>query len=647
MTIESTRWDRELQDALAVANVPTLLMVMVHLTGDTRWLSERYRCSSPRGLDDNDSGGLPDDVQTEVRQAAGAAIRAWHYGTPPALPDPDLALLHRMVEASVGEPVPDGYGEMIARALGIGSGRDAFPAGSQPVPEGFSVIIIGAGIAGMCAGIRLKGLGIPFTIYEKNVDVGGTWFENHYPGAGVDTPSHLYSYSFAKRDWTKYFSLRDEIQAYLQDVESRFGLREHIRFSTTVERADYLEAEHRWSVHVAKADGITQVSAPILISAVGLLNIPKVPVIPGLDDFGGPHFHSAEWPGDLDVRGKRVGIIGNGASAMQIAPAIAGEVDRLVIFQRSKQWAAPFEQFLKPIPLPVRFLLREVPKYQEWYRQRLAWIFNDRIHATLQIDPSWPHMDRSINARNDRHRAMFAKYIQDELGDRQDLLPDVLPDYPPFGKRMLMDNGWFRTMTRPNVRLVNTGIDRVEPDAVVTADGSRYQLDVLVLATGFDAINVLSSFDLHGRDGRAVREMWHQNGPEAFFGLSVPGFPNFFMLTGPNTALGHGGSVIPLIETQVDYIVKLLVSALAAHPEGFAMEVRRNVHDTFNGRVRDAHDKMIWSHKGMTNWYRNTAGRVIATTPFRNDDYWQMLRRADLSDYEVTGAGTTNVDRST
>lgn len=628
-------WIRELDHALPAANVPTLLMMLLHLTGDRRWLSERYQCTHIRGIDDHDSGGLPPEVQQEVRDAARDAVLAWKAGAPAALPLPELGELVEMMRRSVGEDVPEAYGPMVGAWLG---GDPAFRIEQRDeyrVPEGFHVVVIGAGVAGLCASIRLQGAGIPHTVIEKNAEVGGTWYENRYPGAGVDTPNHIYSYSFARADWTRYFALREEIQAYFVEVSHRFGVRAHMRFGTKVDAATYNEGSMDWTVRVSDADGNADViRADVVISAVGLLNMPKMPPISGLDTFEGPCFHSARWPEGLDVAGKRVAIIGNGASAMQIVPAIAPIVSRLTVFQRSRQWAAPFERFQKPVPAAARFLLKELPYYQPWYRQRLAWIFNDRIHASLQVDPEWPHPERAINRRNDKHREFFVSYVREQLGDRQDLLPDVLPDYPPFGKRMLMDNGWFRTATRDNVRIVNDGIDRVERDAVVTADGERHEVDIVVVCTGFDAVNLLSSFNLHGRGGRNVREHWDAHGAQAYLGVATPGFPNFFMLAGPNTALGHGGSVVALLETQVQYVMSLLKAALNAH-ERFEIEVRQDVHDAYNARVQDAHARMIWTHKGMSNWYRNARGRVVAPTPFRNDDYWHMTRNSGLADYIV------------
>lgn len=638
-TPHDAAWTAELDRALPQANVPTLLMVLLHLTGDRRWLSERYQCTRIHGIDDHDTGGLPQEVQAEVRAAAREAILAWKAGQAPALPAPEIEALVQMLRRSVGEEVPETYGPMVGAWLGLDPEFRSEQKGEYRVPEDFHVVVIGAGVAGLCASVRLQGAGIPHTVIEKNGEVGGTWYENRYPGAGVDTPNHIYSYSFAKADWTRYFALREEIQAYFVKVSHDFGVRPNIRFHTRVESAVYNEKDMDWTVRVSDAAGNADVlRANVVISAVGLLNVPKMPDIPGLASFPGPCFHSARWPEGLDVRGKRVGVIGNGASAMQIVPAIAPAVSQLTVFQRSKQWAAPFDRFQQPVPAPARFLLKEVPYYQPWYRQRLAWIFNDRIHASLQVDPAWPHPGRAINRRNDKHREMFVEYIRKELGERQDLLPDVLPDYPPFGKRMLMDNGWFRTATRDNVEIVNEGIERVDGKAVVTRDGSRHEFDILVVCTGFDAVNLLSSFHLVGRGGRNVREAWDAKGAQAYLGVATPGFPNFFMLAGPNTALGHGGSVVALLETQVQYVMSLLKGAMNGHDWPFEIEVRQDVHDAYNERVQEAHARMIWTHKGMSNWYRNAQGRVVAPTPFRNDDYWHMTRRTGLADYTVRGS---------
>ena len=632
-------WSDTLQVSLADANIPTLLMVLVHLTASQEWLSSRYQCTKVRGIDDHDTGGLTPEIQQEVRDAAHAAITAWKSGTVPQLQAASTQLLQDMLTISIGEAFPSGYGDMVAAGLGLDKEFALDQQGQFKIPDGFQVVVIGAGVAGICSAIRLKQAGVPFVVIEKNNEVGGTWHENRYPGCGVDTPNHIYSFSFAKHDWSRYFALQDEIQCYFEKVASDFGIREHIRFNTKVEEARFDENTARWNVAIKDANGASShLQADLLLSAVGLLNVPKMPQITGLENFKGQCFHTARWPADLDLTGKRVAVIGNGASAMQVVPAIADQVEHLNIFQRSKQWAAPFAKFKKEVPSSVRFLLREVPYYQEWYRQRLSWIFNDRIHYSLQKDPDWPHPERSINKYNDRQRDHFTDYVKEQLGDRQDLLCEVLPDYPPFGKRMLMDNGWFRTVARDDVTLVTGGISHVTENSIVTDKGVAHEVDIIVIATGFDALNMIGSFNLYGRDGKTIREVWAEKGAEAFYGVAIPGFPNFFAFAGPNTALGHGGSVVALLEAQVRYVMGLTKKALNECNGRFDMEVQRDVHDEYNGRIQAAHDRMIWTHKGMSNWYRNPQGRVVATTPFRNDDYWSWLRATDLSHYQLRSA---------
>ena len=633
-------WERKLMEALPDANIPTLLMVLLHLTGDMQWLSERFRCARAPGLDELDSGGLDEATRSEIRAAAAKAILAWKGGAAPVLPAPDEDLLTQMMRQSTGERIPDGYGAIVAAGLGLDKAFALDQPDAVDVPSDFLVVIIGAGIAGLCAAIRLQRAGIRCVVIEKNSNLGGTWHENRYPGCGVDTPSHIYSFSFANNDWSMHFALQHEIQAYLERVAHEHGVLNSIRFGTKVQSARYDEASARWQVTIEEGNQTEQLQANVLIGAVGYLNTPKLPPIKGLSEFKGPCFHTARWPEGIDLEGKRVAVIGNGATAMQIVPAIAPQVGALTVFQRSKQWAAPFEKFRLPIGAGKRFLLAELPYYQQWYRQRLAWIFNDRVHSSLQVDPSWPHQDRAINAQNDKHREYFTEYVKAELGPRQDLLARVLPDYPPFGKRMLLDNGWYRTLRRDNVRLVTDGAAEVEGDTVVSTAGERFPVDILVIATGFDAVNMLASFELHGMNGLSIRDAWARRGPEAYMGMTVPGFPNFFVLSGPNTGLGHGGSVVAAIETQVNYILGIIQKAIARYGADFEIMVKPDLCLAFNERVQAAHDRMIWSHKGMSTWYRNAQGRVVLTTPFRNDDSWHMARRIDLDDFVGrSGAG--------
>lgn len=632
MTSVTTLADR-IRSAVALANIPTLLMVLVQMTGDMGWLEDPYRPTRNRGLGDNPTGGLDHHVQATIRAAAVEAILAWKAGRPLAIPSPSPELLVDMLGVSMGETIPPDYAEMMAHELGLEDGNDlaATVASPAPPPPGFRALIIGAGASGLCAAVRLQELGVPYTVVERNHDVGGVWFENRYPGAGVDTPSHLYSFSFAKNDWTRWFASQAELRGYFERVADDFGVRPHIRFGTEVISAAYDARAEQWMVRVTGDDGEETLQASIVISAVGAFNKPRMPDVAGLETFPGPVAHTARWPEDLDLTGKRVAVIGNGASAMQVVPAIADSVSSLVLFQRSPQWAAPFEQFKQPVPPEVRLLFNEVPLYEAWYRLRLAWTFNDRIYEALQKDPEWPHPDRSINEINDGHRRFFTRHIVAELGDRQDLLEKVLPAYPPFGKRMLLDNGWFRTLTREHVELVSESVSAVRGNHVVAADGTEYEADVIILATGFDVVRFLAPMEIIGRSGQRLQDVWDGDNARAYLGTTIPGFPNFFCLYGPNLQFGHGGSLLFMMELQMHYVADLLRQMFE---QGLgAVECRQDVHDSYNDEVDAAHDQMVWTHPGMDVYYRNSRGRVVVNNPFRIVDFWHRVRHADLGDY--------------
>jgi len=622
----------QLRKAIANGNIPTLLMVLVQLSGNERWLNPPYLPSRPRGLDDNDHGGLPEDIQQEIRSAAADAIIAWKKGAPVAIENPSPKLLTRMISVSVGEQAPDNYGEIIAAELLPNIPEKKSRTFNAPVPANFKAVIIGAGVSGICAGIRLQEYGIDFTIIEKSAGFGGTWKENQYPAAGVDTPNHLYSFSFAPNDWSRYFALQGEILDYIETVALDYELAQNTCFGTQVRNAKFDRATKKWHVQTVDENGRQEtIIADVILSAVGLLSTPFTPDIPGLDTFTGQVCHTAQWPDDLDVTGKKVAVVGNGASAMQVVPAIADTVESMTIFARSKQWAAPFPQFQQQVPDDIRFLLKEIPLYHGWYRQRLAWTFNDRLHGALQKDPDWQEPHNAINATNDRHRQIFTNYIKTELGDKQDLLDDLLPDYPPYGKRILLDNGWFRTVARDHVTLVPERLAEVDGNILRAHDGREFEADILIMATGFKATEVLSSVDIISKDDQHIKDFWDTDNAKAYMGTLVPGFPNLFTLLGPNTGLGHGGSIIPVVERQINYVLLLLEKMFANQAE--TIEVKPDVFEKYNEELDDAHAKMIWTHTGTTNWYRNKRGRIIAITPWRNDDFWRMTNIINEKDY--------------
>jgi 4-hydroxyacetophenone monooxygenase len=622
------------------AHLPTLLMAMATLTGELRgedgWLRERWHPKAPRGAEEDDSGGLPPQIAQEIRDRAFDLVIAWRAGElrPATPPGPDE--LREMLEFSLGpgNPLPPGIGPLLAEELGVTT-RDTRLAVPPPSPDDFHVVVLGGGFAGLCAGIKLRELGIPFTILDKNSDVGGTWLENTYPGCGVDTPSHLYSFSFAQRsNWSRFFARRDELHEYVNELADDYTLRPDIRFGHDVRSATWSASDRTWTVEAVAGGEVRRFTANAIITATGYLNRPKYPDIEGLDRFTGPCMHTARWRPDVEIEGKRVVVLGTGASAMQLVPAIAGSAERVTVFQRSPQWGLPNPNQPRSVPAATKFLMREVPFYLGCYRLRMVWNFGDRLFPALQIDQDWPHQDRSINEINDRHRSFLTKYIKAELGDRCDeLLPVCLPTYPPYGKRPLLDAGWFRTVRRTDVEVVTSPVREVVAGGVVTEDGREIEADVLVLATGFQPLNLISPIEVRGRSGATLRETWGPDDAKAYLGITVHDFPNFFMLLGPNTIAGHGGSAALGIEMEVGYVMKLLARMI---DDGIAaLECRESVQDDYVKRIDAALSQTIWAHPGMTTYYRNSAGRVVSTMPWTNTEFRQMTQAPDLDDFDV------------
>ncbi|MBS1889226.1 MAG: NAD(P)/FAD-dependent oxidoreductase [Actinobacteria bacterium] len=628
--------DAHLRAAIAEGNLPLLLLVLKMLTGEERWLEEPYRPTRARALEDNDSGGFTEERQEEIRGAAFDVLRELREERVEVPPPPDDDELIRMVSVSLGEEVPSEYGRPMAEEAGFVPREDVAWHGARPTAaDEMSALVIGAGPSGIAVGTMLEALGIEHTIVDKNPSVGGVWWENDYPGAGVDTPTHMYSLSFSpNRSWGRYYAKQPEILGYLQRVADEHGVTDRVSFETEVERLDWDEEREVWTAQARTSGGARRTyEARVVISCVGIIGRPKIPKIEGMERFRGPMFHPAEWDYSVDLAGKRVAVIGTGATAMQIVPAIADSAERVLVFQRSAQWVAPNANYLREVSDGARLLMEHVPYYASFYRMRLIWQFQDKLLATLRRDPEWPHPERSVNAINDRHREYFLSHIEAELEGRPDLLAKVVPTYPPYGKRILMDNGWYRTLRRPDVELIAEDVAAFSEEAVVTGDGERYPVDVVVLATGFHSTRILWPVEVHGRGGVELHRQWGDEDASAYLGVSVPNFPNLFLIGGPHTFTGHGGSAIYMAESAIAYTSRLLIAMV----EGGigSLEVRADVTEDYNRRIDAEHEHLIWTHPGMTTWYRNKYGRIVSMTPWRGVDYWEMTRVPDLDEFLV------------
>jgi 4-hydroxyacetophenone monooxygenase len=318
---------------------------------------------------------------------------------------------------------------------------------------------------------------------------------------------------------------------------------------------------------------------------------------------------------------------------MQIVPAMAGVAEKVTVFQRSPQWAVPHPTYREPVADDMRQVMTHVPFYVNWFRLRQFWAFGDRLHPLLQIDPEWSPGDRSINRANEAFRKFLTRHIEQQLDGRPDLLEKSLPTYPPYGKRMLLDNAWFETIRRDDVYLETDAVSVIREDSIVTAAGEEHPVDVIVLATGFKALDPLGHIEVRGRAGQLLSDLWSDDDARAHLGVSIPGFPNFFCLYGPNTNTGHGGTVVLTTEVQVRYVMQLIARML--RDDIAAVECRQDVFDAYNAKLDDALARTVWTHTGTTTYYRNRQGRIVANSPWKYLDYWTLTRTPDPDDFDL------------
>lgn len=627
--------DAFLARALECASIPPLICSMVHVTGDPSWLRGALRPKPPMGGELQ--GFLSPEEQRAVRADALRVFKAFRDGgckLPAPLTDDVIA---EMMSFVAGETIPAEYLPMMLEELALRGdardvGWDAVPAAARAQ---FRVLVIGAGMSGLLTAIRLEEAGIPYVVVEKNARVGGTWLENRYPGCRVDVMNHFYSYSFEpNHDWSEYYSQRDELQAYFEHCATKYGVAPHIRFETEVQSARWDEASASWSVRLRARGGSEEtLRFNAVVSAVGQLNRPKLPDIPGRESFSGSSFHSAQWDPDQAIEGKRIAVIGTGASAFQIVPTIAERVRQLVVFQRSPAWMGANRLYHERVPDAKKWLLKHLPYYARWYRFLIFWPSADQLLRVFKIDPSWPHQDRSVSQANDEVRTLFEANIRAQLADRPDLIPKAIPKYPPFVKRFLQDNGsWLRALKRPNVVLETSPIARITQRGVLAENGTEYPVDVIVYATGFHATRFLWPMEIRGATGATLEEQWGED-PQAYLGITVPHFPNLFLCYGPGTNLAHAGSIIFHSECQVRYVMGCLRELLTRGAR--ALDCREDVTRAYNQRLDDALGKLVLSYGGERSWYKNSKGRVTATSPWRLVDYWAWTREPDLGDYAL------------
>jgi cation diffusion facilitator CzcD-associated flavoprotein CzcO len=469
----------------------------------------------------------------------------------------------------------------------------------SPVPR---VAIIGAGLGGLALGAKLKRAGIDsFVIFEQSDGPGGTWWDNTYPGAACDVGSTLYSYSFMPYDWTGTHPTRDEILSYIKAVIERFGLGNHIRYRTRVTEAAWDHALQQYTVSIAGAE---DEPFDVVVSAVGMLNVPRYPNWPGLEGFSGPKFHTARWEHEHDLTGRRVAVVGTGSTAAQVVPALAPTVGELFVFQREPGWILPKAEQVYSRDERARH--RRFPFIQRYERAKL-YIRFDRLRSAAE----------PTSAAQRQLREVCLQHIADSIEDPH-LRAAVTPDHPVWCKRPILANDYYRALNRDNVHLVPHAVERVTPTGLIDAAGIARDVDVLVMATGFGAAQYLSTLSVKGRGGKGLHETWNGE-PNAFLGLGLPGFPNFFMLYGPGT---NGGSIIFKLERQAEWIVRV-VQRMRRAKLG-EVEIRPLAQRGFDRWYERANRTMAWQDGGCNNYFAGVTGRVVTQWPGSMTLYWLL-----------------------
>lgn len=631
----AVRNEEALRHALAGADVVPALLVLAYITDDMELVQQAAPHIQGAW---NYQETIPDFLRIQVREKLVRVLKEYAQGDR-LLPQISHDRIRELMSACVGSYVAPEYVPMMFEELGLGASDTRSLQWENGIDDAQKsacmTVIIGAGIAGICAGVRLKEAGVPFIILERNQGVGGTWFENTYPGCGVDTPNHFYSFSFNHNaDWTRYFCAQKEIRRYLEDTVEKFGIGAHVAFGCSVTEACWDEAGSSWTISYDSPEGPTTVVANVMLTAVGH-NVPSKPDIPGLDRFAGECLHTAYWNDQIEMSGKRVAMIGTGASGMQAGPAVAPIVEHLAIFQRTPHWVMGNPNYHKPVAEGQQWALQHIPFFAQWHRFLLFWATSDGAFSALQVDPEWPMPALSLNKENHKLRETISAYIRNELDGDEDLIGKCIPQYPPYGKRLLRDNHWYKMLKRENVSLVTQSIKEVTERGIVTDDGSLHEADVIIMATGFQASKLLWPMEIVGKNGVTIRSIWGEDDPRAYKGMAVPGFPNMFVLAGPNTTLSHGGSAVFQLECQVRYVTQALKAMTERGLK--SVEVRQDTYERYNTLVDERHSKMVWAHPGVHSWYKNKKNRVTMTSPWRLVDFWQLTRDFDSSEYVCVG----------
>ncbi|ANI77702.1 MULTISPECIES: flavin-containing monooxygenase [Sphingobium] len=614
------------------------LLSLIHITGD-RQLLHRY---GPllEGTEDQKRAAFVNLGSREHKQADPAVVaeiramlaQEMARSPEPLMREPDPALFRDMLKLALGQELPEASIEPARHHGGFVTDTRVHKPEVAP-PADFNVLVIGGGMHGINAAVKLKQAGFSYTVLESRHEIGGTWSVNRYPGAAVDTPSVQYSYSFDPNpSWTKFYPMKDEFLQYLERVADKHRIRPHVHLNTTMQSADWDEARQLWIVKAIRDGEAVTYEANAVILSVGVLSRPRWPDVRGRDRFNGPVLHSAAWDEDVDLTGKRVVIVGTGCSGVQLTRAISEFAGHVTTVQRQPDYIIPNPQALAPVPELERLAMERIPYVTQWKRmQSLASQMMD-MRGMMGFDKEWNEKTGGFGPLNDAVTKMSLDYLKSHFPDDPEMVRKLTPPYPLYAKRPILDCGYYDALKRPNVDLIEGQLAGFEEDAVILADGTRIECDAVVLATGFH-LDWYSNMHFAGRDGRTLKETFTPY-PYAYEGITVPGFPNLFITHGPNCNLTANAAVIG--EQQVHYIVELLQTMIdediaAVEPD---VEATRAYNDWTQEKLLDT----AWYRKGSAHGYyrHDDSGRIVIATPRHNSTVWHAMRQPEMEHFVLT-----------
>jgi 4-hydroxyacetophenone monooxygenase len=624
--------DETIDDAVKFADPMVLRGLLYQLTGDDSVAATEVKA---RVLGLVEAMVLTNASDAALLQSKAAEfLKSYRDSGADDIPVGPADRLPRSLSLSCGEEIAASELEMWLEQLAIDPWARGLVWRQQPQPkrlQEFSVVVIGAGAGGLGAAVQLKQAGVPYVVIEKNAGVGGTWFENRYPGARVDSPSRTYTHIFgADFEYPNPFCEQNENEKYFNWVTDKFGVRENIEFNTEVKSVIWDEDAKVWEIEAVGPDGPRVWHANAVISGVGFLARPNIPNLEGLATFEGPAFHTARWPGDLDLTGQRVAVIGSGCTSYQLIPELVKMAGHTYLFQRTPNWCFDVAGYRSPFPPQVNWLDRNLPYFTNFTRFRVSWLYGpDSLGAAFTADPAFKDV-HTRSAVNKRARDSRLEFLQRKFADHPEMVEKMLPIAPPFSSRpVLVDSDYsvYDALLRDDCTLVTDGIRRIKENGIEVESGSEYPVDVIVLATGFKANDFLWPMEVRGRNGQLLEQLWEKDGARAYLGTMLPGFPNLFMIYGPNTNATGGLGTFDFEEMVTRFALECI--------EHLVLEGKKSVDVTVDGywKYNNELDRLeamkIYKDPRANNYYQNEHGRSAGNSPFDIRQMWTWLRRPE------------------